>query len=222
MPACHCAAVAFASCMHIGQPIRIFTSPSGETALLTHLNFEAQIPLIADKTKRKKRLILLRHAKSDWPEGVDDHDRPLSDRGKKAAPVVGMYLEKNRLVPDLALVSTARRAQETWARTGRAFKTMPPMRNCRDIYEAEPTRILDVIRGVSADVRTLLIVGHNPGLEDLAQQLMKDTGGEAGERLREKFPTAAMAVLSFDIADWKDIAIQTGSLDRFVTPKSLR
>jgi phosphohistidine phosphatase len=67
----------------------------------------------------------------------------------------------------------------------------------------------------------MLIVGHNPGLEELAKRLMKDAGGEPGRRLREKFPTAAMAVLSFDLADWKDIAAETGSLDRFVTPKSL-
>jgi phosphohistidine phosphatase len=171
--------------------------------------------------KRRKRLILFRHAKSDWPEGVDDHDRPLSDRGKKAAPVMGVYLEKNKLVPDLVLVSTARRAQETWARACKAIKTAPPVKNTREVYEAGFTKLLDVIRATGPEVRTLMIVGHNPGLEDLARRLMKDAGGEPGQRLREKFPTAAMAMLSFELADWKDIAGETGSLDRFVTPKSL-
>lgn len=176
---------------------------------------------MADRLKRRKRLVLFRHAKSDWSEGVDDHDRRLADRGKKAAPVMGVYLEKNKLVPDLALVSTARRAQETWERASRAIRAQVPLRTMREIYEAEADKILDIVRDVEPDIRTLIIVGHNPGLEDLARRLMKDAGGEAGTRLREKFPTAAIAVLSFDIADWKDIAVETGLLDRFITPKSI-
>ena len=177
--------------------------------------------MTADRLKRRKRLILFRHAKSDWPEGVNDHERPLADRGRKAAPLIGVYLEKNKLVPDLALVSTARRAQETWVRVCKAIKTQVPVRNTRDLYDASAAKLLDVIRGTDPDVRTLMILGHNPGLEDLAKQLMKDSGGEPGERLKQKFPTAAIAVLSFEIGDWKDIALETGSLDRFVTPKSI-
>jgi phosphohistidine phosphatase len=177
--------------------------------------------LTADTLKSRKRLILFRHAKSEWPEGVNDHDRPIADRGKKAAPVMGVYLERHKLVPDLVLVSTARRAQETWARASRAIKTPIPLRNTREIYDATPAGLLDIIRGTGPDIRTLMIVGHNPGLEDLAKRLMKDSGGEPGERLRTKFPTAAIAVLSFDIRDWKDAAFETGSLDRFVTPKSI-
>jgi phosphohistidine phosphatase len=174
-----------------------------------------------EKQNGRKRLILFRHAKSDWREGLEDHERPLADRGKKAAPVMGAYLEKNRLAPDLALVSTARRAQETWARASRALKGEVPVRNMRDIYMAEPAQLLDVVHGIGPEIRTLLIVGHNPGLEDLAKLLMKEGGGEAGLRLMQKFPTAAIAVLSFDIRNWKDIAAASGSLDRFVTPKSL-
>lgn len=177
--------------------------------------------MTVDRLKRRKRLILFRHAKSDWPERVDDHDRPLADRGKKAAPVMGVYLEKSKLVPDLVLVSTARRAQETWTRASRAIKVQPPSKNVREVYEATAEKLLDVVRKTGPDVWTLMIVGHNPGLEDLAKRLMKDAGGEAGGRLREKFPTAAIAVLSFDIGDWKEIAAETGSLDRFVTPKSI-
>jgi phosphohistidine phosphatase len=177
--------------------------------------------LIADRLKRRKRLILFRHAKSEWPDGVADHERPLSDRGKKAAPVMGVYLQKQKLVPDMALVSTARRAQETWIRTSKALQATVPAINTRNIYEAEPGKILDAIKGIAPEVRTLIVVGHNPGLEELARKLMKDLGGEAGTRMREKFPTAGIAVLSFEIDNWKDIAPQTGSLDRFVTPKSL-
>lgn len=188
---------------------------------IPQLHLGRRFPLIADKSKRRKRLILFRHAKSEWPEGVADHDRPLSDRGKKAAPVMGVYLDKNRILPDLVLVSTARRAQDTWARLSRAMKVMPPVRNSREVYEAPCERLLEVIRGIDPDVRTLMIVGHNPGLEDLAKRLMQDAGGEAGDRLRQKFPTAAIAMLSFDLDNWQDIAPASGSLDRFVTPKSV-
>lgn len=177
--------------------------------------------MTADRSKRRKRLILFRHAKSDWPAGVDDHDRPLSGRGREAAPVIGVYLENDGLVPDLVLVSTARRAQETWARACRAIKRPPPAQNIGAVYEAAAETLLGLVRKTGPDVRTLMIVGHNPGLEDLAKRLMKDAGGEAGARLREKFPTAAVAVLSFDAGDWNDVAAGSGSLDRFVTPKSI-
>jgi phosphohistidine phosphatase len=171
--------------------------------------------------KRRKCLILFRHAKSAWPQGVEDVERPLADRGKRAAPVMGLYLEKNKLVPDLVLVSTARRAQETWTRMSKAIKKDVASKNAAEIYEASPNVILDVVRTTEPDIRTLMLVGHNPGLEDLTKLLMKDTGGEPGARLREKFPTAAMAVISFDIADWAELTAGSGSLDRFVTPKSL-
>lgn len=134
---------------------------------------------------------------------------------------MGVYLQKHKLVPDLALVSTARRAQETWSRTSKALQATVPAVSTRNIYEAEPDRILDAIKGTPPEVRTLIVVGHNPGLEELAKKLMKDLGGEAGTRMRDKFPTAGIAVLSFEADSWQDVAPQTGSLDRFVTPKSL-
>jgi phosphohistidine phosphatase len=177
--------------------------------------------MIADRPKRQRRLILFRHAKSDWPEGVADHERPLADRGRKAAPLMGAWLERHGFPVDLVLVSTARRAQETWMLASRAMKNPPPARNSREIYEASCERLVDVIHGIDGDVRTLMIVGHNPGLQDLACRPMKDASGEASDRLRQKFPTAAIAMLSFDIDNWRDIAAATGSLDRFVTPKSV-
>ena len=174
-----------------------------------------------DASRPRKRLILFRHAKSAWPLGVDDFDRPLSGRGRDAAPRMGTFLEDSRLLPDLALVSTARRAQETWELFCRAIKPKIPTRRQREIYEAGDSSILDVIQAVEPEVRTLLVLGHNPGLEDLAVLLMKDDGGNAGQRLREKFPTAAIAVLTFDVADWRDIRAGSGSLDSFTVPKEL-
>jgi phosphohistidine phosphatase len=169
----------------------------------------------------RKRLILFRHAKSSWSEGVEDHERPLSDRGRKAAPVIGHYLAKAKLQPDLVIVSTARRAQETWSRAVRALKQPVETSNSREIYAASAEQLLDVIHGVEPGVGTLMLVGHNPGLEELARLLMKDLGGEPGARMREKFPTAAIALLSFEVGAWSDVTPETGSLDRFVTPKSI-
>jgi phosphohistidine phosphatase len=95
------------------------------------------------------------------------------------------------------------------------------VQNTREIYAAPAEKLLDVIHSVNAAVGTLMLVGHNPGLEDLARLLMKDLGGDPGKRMREKYPTAAIAVLSFEVETWADVAAESGSLDRFVTPKSI-
>ena len=118
-----------------------------------------------------RRHMLLRHAKSDWPEGVDDHDRPLAPRGRKAAPLMGRYMAANALRPDLALVSTARRARETWDLAGSAFTPQVLERRERQLYEAGAETIVRVVREISDDVGLLLMVGHNPGFEDAATML---------------------------------------------------
>lgn len=168
-----------------------------------------------------KRLILFRHAKSFWTENVDDHDRPLAERGRKAAPMMGRWLSREDLVPDLALVSTARRAQETWALAAPELGEPVEKRDASAIYEASATVILDAIRQAPDHASTLVVVGHNPGFEDLARLLMADEGAEAGARLREKFPTAAIAVLECPVGHWSELEPGTCRLERFVTPKSL-
>lgn len=167
-----------------------------------------------------KTLILLRHAKSAWPDAVEDPDRPLAERGRKAAPLMARWLVENGLKPSVALVSTARRAQETWALVAPDLGKVT-RRDVGEIYEAPAERILAAIHGVEPSVETLLIIGHNPGMEDLASLLMADDGGRAGARLREKFPTAALAVLSLPVEDWTEVAPAGATLVHFVTPKSL-
>jgi len=167
-----------------------------------------------------KRLILFRHAKSSWDHDVEDHERPLADRGIKAAPRMGAWLAGNGLVPDLALVSTARRAQQTWALAEPELGQTIPRQDTRSIHEASHSTVLEEIRRSGKTARTLITVGHNPGLEELAQFLMKDDGGEAGARLREKFPTAAVAVLSFG-ESWADLDEHSCTLEHFMTPKLL-
>src|SRR5689334_20311557 len=113
-----------------------------------------------------RRLMLLRHAKSAWPDGVEDHERPLAERGRVAAPLMGRYMAEHGLLPDFAIVSTARRAQETWALVAPALGRDTAQRDEARIYEARSEAILEVIRETAAGVRTLLVVGHNPGFQD--------------------------------------------------------
>ncbi|MBM3083427.1 histidine phosphatase family protein [Chelatococcus daeguensis] len=167
------------------------------------------------------RLMLLRHAKSAWPAGAADHERPLAPRGREAAPLMGRYLAGEHLVPDLAIVSTSKRTQETWALVAPAFAEEVPKRDERRIYEAKTDAILAAIRSTGPDVRTLLVIGHNPGFADLATRLVGHGDRYAFARLRQKYPTAGLAVIDFDVASWADVAEHGGRLDRFVTPKMI-
>jgi phosphohistidine phosphatase len=167
-----------------------------------------------------RRLLLLRHAKSARPKGVADIDRPLSARGLRAAPLVGAYMVGERLVPDLSLVSPARRAQETW-RLARQHVGGVSEREEARIYEATADRLLAVIVETDPLLRVLLIVGHNPGLEDLAIGLVGAGDRDGRERLRQGYPTAALAVIDFDADDWRQPLARSGRLERFVTPRSL-
>lgn len=169
--------------------------------------------------KPTKRLMLLRHAKSAWPEGIADHRRPLAGRGRKAAPIIGAYMAEHGLVPDLALVSTARRAQETWELVAKALPASVEVRDAVGIYEVAAPAILNVIRGVEPSVHDLMLVGHNPGMAELA--LLLAGSGEDLPRLREKFPTAGLAVIELDVEQWADAAAGKGRLARFVTPRML-
>jgi phosphohistidine phosphatase len=177
--------------------------------------------MVKKSAKPKHRLILLRHAKSAWPDGVADRERPLAERGRKAAHVVGAYMAREKLIPDLALVSPARRAQETWKLVRKTLSEKIDERDAPDIYEVSAERIVDVILAVGPDIRTLLIVGHNPGMENAASLLVADGDADAVDRMEDKFPTAGLAVIDFDVDGWDEIAAGSGYLERFVTPKSL-
>ena len=168
-----------------------------------------------------RRLILFRHAKSDWQQGTQDHDRPLSERGRLAAPSMGQYMAGEGLTPDLALISSARRARETWALASPAFADAVTMRDEPRIYEASVEALLTIVREVGSEIRTLLLVGHNPGFEDLGK-LLAGRGERADlARLRSKVPTASLIVIGFGAETWNGVAPGRGRLERFVTPKSL-
>lgn len=168
-----------------------------------------------------KTLLLLRHAKSAWPDGVDDHDRPLAERGRCDAPRMGAYMAEVGLEPDVALVSSARRTQGTWALVAPILGKACPSQTVASIYEAEPAAILAAIHAAPQESATLLVIGHNPGFEDLAAMLAPAGDVDTLARLRTKYPTAGLAVIRFDIERWADIAPAAGRLVAFVTPKTL-
>jgi phosphohistidine phosphatase len=167
-----------------------------------------------------RRLILLRHAKSDWAKDRPDIDRPLATRGREAAPRMATYLKNEQLFPDLALVSPARRTRETWDLLQPAMGEIEARFEPR-IYEAPVARLLTVVQEVEPATRTLLMVGHNPGFQDLARLLVGYGDRYAFARMAQKFPTAGLAVIDFAVDSWSEVAPRGGRLDRFVTPKSL-
>lgn len=168
-----------------------------------------------------RRLILLRHTKSDWPAGLRDRDRPLAARGRRAAPLMGRVLVERGLIPDRVLVSTAKRTTETWALARAGHPELPEGMAEPRIYEAPAFLLANVIRETPDAVRTLLLVGHNPGMEDLAFELVGSGDEAARTRLSRKYPTGGLAVIGLDLDSWRDIARHGGRLEAFVVPRDL-
>jgi phosphohistidine phosphatase len=166
-----------------------------------------------------RRLLLLRHAKTERAAaGERDRDRKLTERGRADASVIGAYLVRHRLVPDLALVSPATRAQETWTLVHASFAKQPPVKKEERIYDAAPGALIDLIRATRS-ANSLLVVGHNPGLHNLAVQLIASGDVEARERINEKLPTCGLVVIDFPIDDWSRLHVNAGRLERFVSPR---
>jgi phosphohistidine phosphatase len=164
---------------------------------------------------KSKLLVLLRHAKSSWADPhLPDHDRPLNTRGRQAAALVGARLRLDGPRPDLVLCSSALRTRQTLERL-RLPKSLDVVVE-DTLYGATAASLLRRIQQVPARYETVLLIGHNPGIEDLARLL--DNGGLAAV---EKFPTAAVAVLRFDIEAWDEVAAGAGRVGDFFTAKDL-
>jgi phosphohistidine phosphatase len=166
-----------------------------------------------------RRLVVLRHAKSARPTGTADHERPLAPRGRRDAPAAGHALAEADLLPDLALCSTAVRARQTWALAAGQWGTPPPVRHDPRLYGADAGELLAVVREVPAGVATLLLVGHNPGLEDLILDLAGDGLGDTLEQVRTKFPTSAVAVLAWHGTTWRSLTPGTALLASVTVPR---
>src|SRR6266436_2770394 len=168
------------------------------------------------------RLMLLRHAKSSWSSpGMQDAARPLSGRGEAAARLMGGYMVRHSLVPERDLCSTVRRTRETWDAIAAKWPVDMDVVFDQRLYEATPQTVLSIVRDQDDAARTLLVIGHNPGLQEAAELLIAAGDVELRERLREKFPTAALAVIDFTIDRWSRIHERSGRLDRYITPRSI-
>jgi phosphohistidine phosphatase len=169
-----------------------------------------------------RRLMLLRHAKSDWSKpGQRDHDRVLASRGREAAPRIGKYMATHDLVPELVVCSTAVRARETWELVAGELASTPRVAHDERIYENRPDTLLHVIHETVPDVHVLLLVGHNPSFSAFAELLAATGDTESRQRLREKFPTAGLAVIDFAVDAWDRVHPHSGRLDRMITPRLL-
>ncbi|MFC9843065.1 SixA phosphatase family protein [Streptomyces sp. NPDC060223] len=166
-----------------------------------------------------RRLVVLRHAKSAWPVGVADHERPLAPRGLRDAPAAGRALADADCLPDLALCSTAERARQTWELAAAQWGTPPPVRLERRLYGADVPELLAAVSEVPDHVLTLLLIGHNPGLEELVLELAGDSLGDALDDVRTKFPTSAVAILAWHGADWNELVPGTALLTDMVVPR---
>jgi phosphohistidine phosphatase len=173
------------------------------------------------------RLFLLRHAKSDRAAGkhMQDFDRPLNARGRVATPRMGAYMKEKGYVPQLVLCSSAVRTQETLDLLLPFFSPAPKVRNSKTLYLAEWSTILKTVRDVPVGTQSVLVIGHNPGIERLAVALALNASGAAerarAEKLVEKYPTAALAVFDLEGNGWASLRPGSGRLLDFVRPKDL-
>jgi phosphohistidine phosphatase len=168
-----------------------------------------------------KRLFLLRHAKSSWDDpGLDDHERPLAPRGRRAVQILGEHLRDNDIRPVQVLCSTSRRTRETLEGVSPGGETLIEA----ELYHANAAQLLQRLRRVSDDVDSVMVIGHNPTLQIIALRLSQ-AGGSNGDgshlaQIRQKFPTAALATLSFDCG-WSELAPGCAHLVDYVRPKAI-
>lgn len=174
-----------------------------------------------------KRLFLLRHAKAERETpGSDDEARALAPRGREDASRMGRYLCEEVYIPDLVLCSSAVRTKQTLELLLPELGARPAVQYLDELYLARPDTILSLVRQAQDAAGSLMIVGHNPGLADCANALAREPESRAMRKrylsMMEKFPTGALAVLDFEIAQWRAVAAAAGELEIFMRPKDLR
>lgn len=167
-----------------------------------------------------KTVYLLRHAKSSWDDpDLADHERPLAPRGERVTPRVAAHLRVEGLAPDAILCSSAVRTRQTLALLGDAVPAHAAVHVEDGLYAASAHTVLDRLRALPDNVEAPMVIGHNPGLQQLA--ILLAGSGPALGRLRRKFPTAALAVLRAPVRHWKDLAVDGAELVALVRPKDL-
>jgi phosphohistidine phosphatase len=160
-----------------------------------------------------KTLYLLRHAKSSWDDrSLKDFDRPLNDRGLKAAPKIGAYIRKEKIRPEMIVSSPAVRAKQTTTLVCEAAGLASPVTFDERIYEASARRLFEIVSGFPDHIGTAMMVGHNPGFEELLVALT----GES-----QRMPTAALTCIELHVEKWSDVSADSGKLKWLVKPKDL-
>jgi phosphohistidine phosphatase len=167
-----------------------------------------------------KRLYLLRHAKSSWDDSsVEDRERPLAPRGRKAADQLADHLLREGVMPALVLCSSALRARQTLAGIIPALRSDVTIDIEDGLYGAGADELLARLRRLRASLASAMLIGHNPGIEELARTSLAPGGRPAG--FGQGFPTAALATVDFPVQTWKAVALGSGTLVAFVTPREL-
>ncbi|WP_460064116.1 SixA phosphatase family protein [Streptomyces sp. YKOK-I1] len=165
-----------------------------------------------------RRIVLFRHAKADWPQ-VTDHERPLAERGRMDAAVAGRRLADSGIPLDLALCSTAVRTRETWKLAVHELPHRPKTVYEERIYEASPGELIALLNETPDDVRSVVLIGHNPGVHALTDILTDSAESEAHERMtRRGFPASSFAVLTFD-GSWKSLEPAVATLTDYWAPE---
>ena len=168
-------------------------------------------------------LIILRHAKAERRPGVGDKDRALDKTGQEEAAAIGAWLRAENIRPALALVSDSRRTRET-LESVLSQNVAPPgaIRLLYELYDAPEERMFDLLQSIDKGPSPVLLIGHNPGLARLANDLCADGEARALSTLRSGLPTGALALIAFRIDDWRRLTWRSGFLARFATPDSVR
>jgi phosphohistidine phosphatase len=168
-----------------------------------------------------KKLLLMRHGKSSWDDPqLEDHDRPLTPRGRKGSSLIAKYLRARGLEPAIVLCSSATRAQETLDQLRPCLPDSTVIKIEPKLYGAGERELATRIRRLSQASSSVLIIGHNPAIQELALTLVSK--GRKADAIGEKFPTAALAVLDVPIDEWKLLKPHEASIADFITPKALR
>jgi phosphohistidine phosphatase len=168
-----------------------------------------------------RTLYLLRHAKSSWDDpGLADRDRPLAPRGRRAAKKLARHIRQSGVGPKLVFCSPSMRTRETLDAIGAALGD-PEIRFESELYGASAATLLTSVRTAEPAVSSLLVIGHNPGLQDLAVELAGSGDEDARERLEAKLPTGALVTLVFDVTTWDEVESGSGELTGFVVPREL-
>ena len=166
----------------------------------------------------ERTLVIVRHAKSSWDFDVDDHERPLSARGRRDAEALGQLLGQRSLRPDLVLCSTATRTRQTWEYVKAAGATSGDVQYLREIYHAWVPELLAMIREVPDQIHTLLVLGHAPGIPDLVEHICVRTDSPDWIQMDNKFPTCALAIVNVPVP-WSELGKDRAELDSFLVPR---